>query len=94
MKCSKNSAKKKTARTLIKNKRLKDGVKNSGNLVKITDKAIKAIKKMSSATIDRYLSNMKKHLQPLSKGTTKPTKCSLRSEIPFGKSYGKHEGPG
>ena len=79
---------------LIKNSRLKDGVKNRGNIVKDNDKAIKEIKEMSSATIDRYLSNMKKHLQPLSKGTTKPTKCSLRNEIPFGKSYGKHEGPG
>lgn len=79
---------------LINNGHLRDGVKNRGNLVKITDAAIKEIKMMSSATIDRYLSKMKKHLQPLSKGTTKPAKCSLRNEIPFGKSYEKHEEPG
>ena len=79
---------------LINNGNLRDGVKNRGNLVKLTDSAIKEIKKMSSATIDRYLSNMKKHLQPLSKGTTKPAKCSLRNEIPFGKSYDEHKEPG
>lgn len=79
---------------LIKNKRLKDGVKNRGNFVKENDKALKEIKNMSSATIDRYLSKMKKHLQPLSRGTTKPAKCSLCNEIPFGKSYEKHEEPG
>lgn len=79
---------------LINNEHLKDGVKNRGNLVRNTDGAIKEIKMMSSSTIDRYLSNIKKHLQPLSKGTTKPAKCSLRNEIPFGKSYEKHEEPG
>ena len=79
---------------LINNGHLRDGVKNRGNLVRLTDSAIKEIKEMSSATIDRYLSNTKKHLQPLSKGTTKPAKCSLRNEIPFGKSYDKHKEPG
>lgn len=79
---------------LIKNKRLKDGVKNRGNFVKENDKALKEIKNMSSATIDRYLSSMKKHIQPLSKGATKPAKCTLRNEIPFGKSYNQHDTPG
>lgn len=71
---------------LINCKSLKRNVKNKGTYVNLDDSEIDEIKSMSSATVDRYLSNFKKNLEPLSKGTTKPTKCSLRNEIPFGKS--------
>lgn len=50
------------------------------------DPEIEEIRQMSSATIDRYLSDFKKSLEPLSKSTTKSVKCSLRNEVPFGKS--------
>lgn len=60
--------------------------KNTGKIVNIDDGVIEEIKNMSSATIDRYLSDFKKKLEPLSKSTTKQAKCSLRNEIPFGKS--------
>lgn len=79
---------------LIYNKELRDGVKNRGKLVNFGDAAIKEIKQMSSATIDRYLTNFKKHLEPLSKATTKKAQLSLRNEIPFGKSYTTHNSPG
>lgn len=55
------------------------------------DPVISEIKLMSSATIDRYLANARKLFEPKSKSTTKPASYTLRNEIPFGKSYSKHD---
>jgi len=72
---------------LTKTKSLKDSRKNSGADVLADDPAVKEIKQMSSATIDRYLKDPRRKLEPLSKATTKQSTSPLRDEIPFGKSY-------
>lgn len=79
---------------LLYHQELCDGPRNKGNLVTPSHPALLEIKKMSSATLDRYLAAAKKAMQPLSKGTTKPATYALRNEIPFGKSYATHNTPG
>jgi hypothetical protein len=79
---------------LVKHKALKDGARNTGALVGLDDEALEEVRLMSPATIDRYLTGVKKKLQPLSKSTTKKSKSPLRDEIPFGKSYAQKDRPG
>ena len=80
---------------LINYKELRVAFRNKGALLPPDDHCIREIKEMSPATIDRYLKDLKKRLNPLSKSTTKPCSNShLRNEIPFGKSYNKHKEPG
>ena len=76
---------------LISFNELHYGRKNKGTIVSLHDPVISEIKLMSSATIDRYLANARKLFKPKSKSTTKPASYTLRNEIPFGKSYSKHD---
>jgi len=78
---------------LVAHGELRDGPKNSGALVAGDDNALVEIRQMSAATIDRYLKSLRKELQPLARSATKTT-WALRGEIPFGKSYERHSGPG
>jgi hypothetical protein len=73
---------------------LKDGPKNTGDPVSADDPVLGELHAMSSATIDRYLKEAKKALEPLARSTTKKSSYPLRNEIPFGKSYTKHTTPG
>jgi hypothetical protein len=79
---------------LVRNGELKEGARNKGGLVGMGDSALDEIRSMSSATMDRYLKDAKKALEPLSKSTTKKSSYPLRNEIPFGKSYTRANGPG
>jgi hypothetical protein len=72
---------------LVSFSELKDGARNQGNIVVVSDPVIDEIKLMSPATIDRYLKDARKKLEPPSKSTTKKSSYPLRNEIPFGKSY-------
>jgi len=73
---------------------LRDGARNKGQLVKGTDPVLDELRSMSSATIDRYLKEARRSLEPLSKSTTKKSNYALRNEIPFGRSYTIADGPG
>jgi hypothetical protein len=79
---------------LVKNKELKCSRRNKGGIITSTDSALSEIKQMSPATIDRYLRELRKQLEPLSKSTTKKSSYPLRNEIPFGKSYATLSSPG
>ena len=79
---------------LLSHEELKDGLRNKGQVVREGDTVIAEIKAMSSATIDRYLKEAKKRLEPLSKSTTKKSNYALRNEIPLGRSYTAKDGPG
>jgi hypothetical protein len=79
---------------LVSYSELKDGPKNKGSIVREDDSALAEIAQISSATIDRYLKDIKKSLEPLSRSTTKKSTYALRNEIPFGKSYDKVSYPG
>lgn len=79
---------------LVKHGELKDGPKNKGEVVSAEDPALEEVLTMSSATIDRYLREEKKKLEPLSRSTTKKSSYPLRNEIPFGKSYTAVKTPG
>lgn len=79
---------------LIRCGELKDAPRNKGRLVGAEDPALEEIAAMSSATMDRYLKEARKQLEPLSKSTTKKPTYPLRNEIPFGKSYAAVRCPG
>lgn len=79
---------------LVAKKRLFDGAKNTGNLVAAGDPAIAELHGMSSATIDRYLKELKSKLAPVARATTRRSNYALRGEIPFGKSYNRKDGIG
>ena len=79
---------------LVGHKELKEGRRNRGYALKPGDSALDEIAQMSPATIDRYLRELRKHFEPLSKSTTKKSSYPLRNEIPFGKSYAKVSKPG
>lgn len=79
---------------VIRHQALRRGPRNKGNLVKPGDDLLEEIRSMSSATIDRYLAKAKKAMEPLAKSTTKQASYALRNEVPFGKSYTKHDTPG
>jgi hypothetical protein len=79
---------------LVAHGELKDGHRMSGCVVLADDAVLDEVKAMSSATIDRYLTDARSHLEPLSKSTTKKSSYPLRNEIPFGKSYSPVGGPG
>lgn len=73
---------------------LRDGQRNRGAVVAIDDPALYEVSAMSSATIDRYLKDAKRALQPLSRSTTGKSNYALRNEIPFGRSYTQVARPG
>lgn len=79
---------------LMNHKELRDGEKNLGRLVATYDPVLEELWSMSSATMDRYLKQKRKDLDPLAKSTTKPASYTLRNEIPFGKSYDTRTEPG
>jgi hypothetical protein len=79
---------------LVSFSELKDGARNQGNVVVAGDEVLAEIKQMSAATIDRYLREARKKLEPFSKSTTKNSSYPLRNEIPFGKSYQGADKPG
>lgn len=78
----------------LKHQSLRVGLRNKGALVQPGDACLAEIKAMSSATIDRYLKDAKRAMQPLAKSTTKQASYALRNEVPFGKSYTTHTTPG
>ena len=79
---------------LVRHQVLKGGARNTGTLVGLGEEALKELRLMSPATVDRYLKDIKKKLEPLSKATTKKSRSPLRDEIPFGKSYALKDRPG
>jgi len=79
---------------LVRFGELKDGPKNKGAAVAADDAVIEEIRAMSSATMDRYLKEERRRLEPISLSATKKPSYPLRGEIPFGKSYMQVDGPG
>ena len=79
---------------LVENGELRDGPKNKGYAVSGGDPALGEAEAMSSATMDRYLKEARKGMEPLARSTTRQSSHPLKGEIPFGKSYALVSRPG
>jgi hypothetical protein len=62
-------------------------------VLKVDDPVLLEIATMSFATCNRYLTEERGKMEPLSRSTTKKPTCSLRSEISFGKSWAQTDRP-